>query len=201
MATDNRTPKSRGPKEERKPIFERLQPFAPWDQRSAPNLLDEAETKQRASELGAASDRLAEGLRSLAGTVPGPEAVGENLRHLANVAEWSAGVWRQAFDTGDSDDRRALSSLCDSASRRTDPLESLAALARVAVPRLLAAAVLLRAELGDDVTAGRDRWLGLLVDELETTRADLELVLQSQLGPGDGRRLAAACAEVAKTVC
>ena len=189
-------------KPERPPIFERLQPFAPWDQRGAPSLLDDAETKRRAGELAAASDRLATALRTLADAVAGPEAVGQNLRHLGNVAEWSAGVWRQAFDTAEASGAAGeLSTLCDAASQRTEPLETLAALSRVALPRLVAAAVLLQAELGDDVSPGRDRWLRLLIDELETTRADLELVVQSQLGAGDGGRLAAACAEVTKTVC
>lgn len=186
-------------KPERPPIFERLQPFAPWDQRSAPSLLDEPETARRAGELAAASDRLAAALRELADASQMNEAVTQNLRHLGDVAEWSAGLWRQAFDCeptpGD------VARLCDAAAQRSEPVEAIAALARVSVPRLLAAAVLLQAELGDDVTPGRERWLRLLVDELETTRADLELVLQSQLGPGDGTRLATACAEVAKEVC
>lgn len=188
-------------KPERPPIFERLEPFAPWDQRSAPSLIDEAEATRRAGELGAASDRLAAALSGLAGMSGTTEQVAAHLRHLAGVAEWSAGVWQQAFDAQGSASEGQLSVLCDAAAQRTDATETLAALARVAVPRLIAAAVLLQAELGDEVTAGRARWVRLLIDELESTRADLELDLQSQLGPGDGPRLAAACAGVAKTVC
>ena len=185
-------------KPDRPPIFERLQPFAPWDQRAAPSLLDEPETKRRAAELGGASDRLAVALRGVDVSQMN-QAVTQNLQHLAQVAEWSSGVWREAFDSepvaGD------LATLCDAAGERPDPVEAIGALARVAVPRLISAAVLLQAELGDEVTPGRERWLRLLIDELETTRADLELVVQSQLGPGDGARLADACAEVAKKVC
>ena len=186
-------------KQERPPIFERLQPFAPWDQRSAPSLLDESETKRRAGELAAASDRLADGLKGLAGAGGPNQAVADNLTHLGSVAEWSAGVWRQAFDA----EPRAgdLAALCETAASRSDPSEATAALARVAVPRLISAAVLLQAELGDEVPQGRARWLRLLIDELEATRADLELVVQSRLVPGDGTRLAAVCAEVARTVC
>ena len=186
-------------KPDRPPIFERLKPFAPWDQRSAPALVNESEAKQRAAELAAASDRLATGLRTLADSGPGNPAVGQSLKHLGNVAEWSAGVWRQAFDTelaaGD------LVQLVDAAAQRPDHMEAMAALARAAVPHLISSAVLLQAELGDEVSPGRERWLRLLVDELETTRAELELMVQSQLGPGDGTRLATACAEVARTVC
>lgn len=149
--------------------------------------------------MGGASDHLAAALRNLADAGQANQAVNQNLQHLADVAEWSAGVWRQAFDSepaaGD------LGRLCDAAAQRPDPIEAIAALARVAVPRLISAAVLLQAELGDAVTPGRERWLQLLIDELESTRADLELVVQSELGPGDGARLAAACAEVAKEVC
>ena len=186
-------------KPDRPPIFERLQPFAPWDQRAAPSLLDDGETKRRAAELGAASDRLAAALRRLANSSQVNEAVTEKLKHLGDVAEWSAGVWRQAFDAEPT--AGELARLCDTAGERSELMEALAALARVAVPRLVSAAVLFQAELGDEVTPGRERWLHLLVDELETTRADLELVVQSQLSPGDGARLATACAEVAKEVC
>jgi len=190
-------------KPDRPPIFERLKPFAPWDQRGAPSLLDEAQTKQRSASMAAASDRLAAGLRTLA-NADAETAVSRNLQHLANVAEWSAGVWRQAFDAEPAPDGPGpdeLSGLCDAAAQRTEPIEALAALARVAVPRLIAAAVLLQAELGDELSLGRERWMRLVIEELETTRADLELVIQSQLAPGDGPRLASACAEVAKTVC
>lgn len=187
-------------KPERPPIFERLEPFAPWDQRAAPSLIDEPETKQRAGELAAGTDRLAAALRALADMAGTTAQVGANLRHLADVAEWSAGVWRQAFDAEASSGCK----LClpsDAAGGRTEPKEALAVLSRLAVPRLIAAAVLLQAELGDEVTPGRERWVRLVIDELETTRADLELTLQSQLVPGDGHRLAEACAEVARTVC
>ncbi len=185
-------------KPDRPPIFERLQPFAPWDQRAAPSLLDESETKRRASELSAASDRLAAALRNLDVSQMN-QAVTQNLQHLADVAEWSGGVWRQAFDSEPASGE--LATLCDAAGQRSDPVEAIGALARVAVPRLISAAVLLQAELGDEVTPGRERWLRVLIDELETTRADLELVVQCELGPGDGTRLAGACAEVAKKVC
>lgn len=188
-------------KPERPPIFERLEPFAPWDQRGAPSILDEAETKRRAGELAAASDRLAAGLRRLASEGGGTEAVNQSLDHLGNVAEWSAGVWRQAFDTTDDSATRGLAALCDAAAGRPDLLEAIAAFGRVAVPHLLSLAVLTQAELGDDVTPGRARWLNLVIEDLEATRADLELIVQSQIAPGDGTRLASACAEVAKTVC
>lgn len=185
-------------KPERPPIFERLQPFAPWDQRTAPSLIDEAEAARRAGQLGTASDRLAAALRALADTTT-PQ-VAASLRHLGNVAEWSAGIWREAFDAAATPDCD-LCRPCDAAAQRGDAKEGLAVLSRVAVPRLVAAAVLLQAELGDDVSPDRARWLRLLIEELETARADLELTLQSQLAPGDGPGLAAACAEVAKTVC
>lgn len=187
-------------KPERPPIFERLEPFAPWDQRSAPSLIDEAETTRRAGELAAASDRLAVALRALADTGGSTEQVATNLRHLGSVAEWSAGVWRQAFDAEGSSGCH-LCGPSDAAAERSDPKEALAVLSRVAVPRLIASAVLLQAELGDEVTPGRARWMRLLVEELESTRAELELNLQSQLESGDGPRLASACAEVARTVC
>lgn len=198
-------------KPERPPIFERLEPFAPWDQRSAPSLLDEAEAKRRAGELAAGTDRLAAALRSLADAGGTTEQVATNLRHLGSVAEWSAGVWRQAFASpaGGPEpfplaEPTSGCKLCvpsDAAGQRGDAKEELAVLARVAVPRLVAAAVLLQAELGDEVTPGRERWMRLVIEELETTRADLELTLQSQLAAGDGQRLAEACAEVARTVC
>lgn len=188
-------------KPERPPIFERLEPFAPWDQRGAPSILDEPTTKRRAGELAAASDRLAAALRRRAKDESANEAVSQSLEHLGNVAEWMAGVWRQAFDTTESSQDSSLVSLCDAADSRTDPLEALAALSRVAVPRVLALAVLTQAELGDDVSLGRARWLSLLIEDLETVRADLELLVQSQIRPGDGTRLADACAEVSRTVC
>ena len=187
-------------KPERPPIFERLEPFAPWDQRGAPGVLDEEQTKQRAGELAAASDGLAAALRRLATEGGQTEAVNQSLQHLGNVAEWMAGVWRQDFDTT-QEGSGELAALCDAAGARSDSLEALAALGRVAVPRVLALAVLTQAELGDEVSLGHARWLNLLIDDLETTRAELELMVQSQVGPGDGTRLAQACAEVALTVC
>lgn len=162
-------------------------------------MLDEPETKRRTAEMSGASDRLAAALRTVADSTQPNDAVARNLQHLADVADWSSGVWRQAFDSEPA--HGDLARLCDAAGQRPESVEAIGTLARVAVPRLIAAAVLLQAELGDEVSPGRQRWLRLLIDELETTRADLELVVQSQLCPDDAHRLATACAEVAKEVC
>src|SRR5688500_11786850 len=148
-------------KPERPPIFERLEPSAPWDQRSAPSLVDEAEAKRRAGELSAGTDRLAAALRALADSNSSSQQVAANLRHLGDVAEWSAGVWRQAFDAEPSSGCK-LCAPSDAASQRSDAKEGLAVLARVSVPQLVAAAVLLQAELGDEVSPGRERWMRLV---------------------------------------
>ena len=200
MATENRTPKSRGSKEERKPIFERLQPFAPWDQRSAPNLLSAEVVTARAGRMASASDAFAAAATTLADDDKTAAAAKETLRHLATTSTWHASIWRDQL-AGSSDADGNLSVLFQQAAERLNPLEATAVLARVAVPHLIAEAVLLRAELGDDVDMNQSRWFGIIIDDLESARAELELLIQSQLGPGDGRRLAAACAEVAKTVC
>ena len=200
MATEDRTAKSRGSKPERKPIFERLQPFAPWDQRSSPNLLSAEVAAARAGRMASASDAFAAAATTLATNDNTPAAARETLRHLATTASWHASVWRDHLGGAANADGN-LSVLFREATQRLNSLEATAVLARVGVPRLIAEAVLLRAELGDEVDMDQSRWFGIVIDDLESARAELELLVQSQLGPGDGTVLAAACAEVAKTVC
>lgn len=200
MTTSDGPAKGRAPKAERTPIFERLQPFAPWDERAAPNLLTTEESSDRAGRLAGASDSLATALDQIASNEGAPASTRDALRHIATVAQWHASVWRDRLGGAGRGDG-ALDGLSEQAAARQDPAESMAVLARVAVPRLLTEAVLLRAELGDEPGMDSARWFSLLIDDLESARAELELMVQSQIGPGDGPRLADACAEVTKTVC
>lgn len=200
MAKEDRPARGPGSKEERKPIFERLQPFAPWDQRTAPNLLSEEEAAARAGRLATAAEAFGSAATQIAALGDAPPAARETLAHVARTALWHASVWRDHLG-GSSDADGKLSDLCQRAAEHQNALEGTAVLARVALPRILAEAVLLQAELGDDSAMDQARWFGIVIDDLESARSELELVVQSQLGPGDGTRLAAACAEVAKTVC
>ncbi|MBW3537591.1 MAG: hypothetical protein KY395_07475 [Actinobacteria bacterium] len=200
MAKEDRPARGRGAKEERKPIFERLQPFAPWDQRNAPNLLSAEVAAARAGRLAAASEAFAAAAARTADDDGAPQAAKETLAHTARTVSWHASVWRDHLG-GSSDADGKLSALCQEAAGRQNQLEATAVMARVCLPQMLGEAVLLQAELGDDLDRDQSRWFTIVTDDLESARAELELVLQSQLGPGDGTRLAAACAEVARTVC
>lgn len=197
----------RGPakkNDDRKPIYERLAPFAPWDQRSAPPLLDDSQVAARAAAQAVAASAVAEAAEALAGRDGTAAGVASTLRHLAEVSRWHAQVWAEHLGggTGSGADAgsNALAAPARAAAERPDTLEAVAGLSRVALPGLIADAVLLRAELGDDLAAGPARWLALITEDLEAQRSELELVVQAQLAPGDGRRLADSCAEVAQAV-
>jgi len=60
--------------------------------------------------------------------------------------------------------------------------------------------VLLRAQLGETLPPGQNRWLAILIDDLETQRAELELFVQTAMTAADVERVANACGEVSKTV-
>lgn len=199
MTKENRPARGRAAKEERKPIFERLQPFAPWDQRNAPNLLSAEVAAARAGRLAAASEAFAAAADQIADDDGAPAAARDTLGHAARTLSWHASVWREHLGAS-SDAEGKLSTLCQEAAGRQNGLEATAVMARVVLPQIVGEAVLLQAELGDDIDRDQSRWFTIVTDDLESARAELELVVQSQLGPGDGTRLAAACAEVAKTV-
>jgi hypothetical protein len=185
--------------DDRPPIFERLAPFAPWDERSAPPLLDETQAAARAAEQAAAARSLAELATSAAGTAPTP--IRSTLEHAAEILRFHSEVWTDRLGGRDGSAEGRLSQLIAAAGSIDDPLEGLAVLSRELLPAVLAEAVLLRAELGDELSPGPARWIGLVIDDLEELRAELELLVQVQLQPGDSERLARKCAEVARTVC
>jgi hypothetical protein len=186
-------------KDDRPPIFERLAPFAPWDERSAPPLLDETQAAARAVEQAAAARSLAELATSAAGAAPVP--IRSTLEHAAEVLRFHSEVWTDRLGGGAGSAEGRLTPLIAAAGPIDDPLETLAVFSRELLPAVLADAVLLRAELGDELSPGPARWIGLVIDDLEELRAELELLVQVQLKPGDSERLARKCAEVARTVC
>lgn len=201
MAAEERPARGRSRKTDaradRKPIFERLQPFAPWDQRAATALLDEPAARQRAGQLGAGMRAVSEAAAGLADAASSP-TTSATLRHLAEVSSWQVGIWITELGGAEHETSR-LAKACE-ALDPSDELVALALLGRVVLPHLIADAVLFRAQLGDDLPKSHRRWLSILVEDLEEQRAELELLVQSAVGDADVERVVRACGGVAKTV-
>lgn len=203
MAAEDRPSRGRGTKPDRKPIFERLEPFAPWDQRAAAAVLDSEAAAQRAGELAAGAAAIAQAAGSLADAAVTP-AVASTLRHLAEVTAWQAGIWatefagRAAF-SGEAGATSRISEACAGLDS-SDELVAVAVLGRLLLPQFLADAVLFRAQLGETLPPGQNRWLAILIEDLETQRAELELFVQTAMTAADVERVANACGEVSKTV-
>ena len=215
MAAEDRPSRGRGTKPERKPIFERLAPFAPWDQRAAAAVLDGEAAAQRAGELVAGATAIAQAAQAIAESAATP-AVASTLRHLAEVTGWQAGIWATEFSgtaafagkaelSGAAGATSRIGEACAALSQSygtddSDELVAVAVLGRVLLPQFLADAVLLRAQLGETLPPGQNRWLAILIDDLETQRAELELFVQTAMTAADVERVANACGEVSKTV-
>jgi len=203
MAPEDRPARGRGTKSDRKPIFERLEPFAPWDQRAAAAVLDSEAAAQRAGELAAGATTIAQAAQAIADSAATP-AVASTLRHLAEVTGWQAGIWATEL-SGAAGATSRIGEACAALSQSygtddSDELVAVAVLGRLLLPQFLADAVLFRAQLGETLPPGQSRWLAILIDDLEAQRAELELFVQTAMTAADVERVANACGEVSKTV-
>jgi hypothetical protein len=147
--------------------------------------------------MAAGAAAIAQAAGSLADAAATP-AVASTLRHLAEVTSWQAEIWAAEF-SGEAGADSRISTAC-AALDASDELAAVAVLGRVLLPQFLADAVLFRAQLGETLPPGQNRWLAILIDDLETQRAELELFVQTAMTAADVERVANACGEVSKTV-
>ena len=172
-------------------------------------MLDGDDAAQRAGELTAGATAIAQAAQSLADAAATP-AVASTLRHLAEVTGWQAEIWAgqlsgeaelsgEAGPSGKAGAGSRIFTACASLDA-SDELVAVAVLSRVLLPQFLADAVLFRAQLGESLPPGQNRWLAILIDDLETQRAELELLVQTVMTAPDVERVARACGEVSKTV-
>lgn len=167
-------------------VYEKQAPFQPWDDRSLASTLPDDEIARRVGAFAWIERRLAESLRGASAKVPA--AIGEDLARQAGQHEWHAQVWeehlRGSKGTARPKGLEHLDDLFSKVDAINDPTTVLALLARVVLPRVIAAYHFHRAALGTDLDADGTRWLGIVLDDEHDGRQTIELYLQSLLGSG-----------------